>query len=137
MTRPKSSSTSPSDSFELTLSDVYLLTAESQGELAVPGLKVVIDRLGLTLIKPDDTVGAVLAWGKLQSLRTAERMLMPPGTTAVVVEAVSDVRTHRFAVPTDDPEGLEAVVAHLASSRSASGSLETLSGRRRWWQRRR
>lgn len=131
MTKPHSPTTGPSDSFELTLSDVYLLTTESQGEITVPGLTVVLDQLGLTVVKPDGAVGAVLAWDKLRSLRTAERVQMPSGTCAVVVEAVSDDRTHRFAVPSDDPDGLEAAVARLASSRSARGAPGAPSGHHR------
>jgi hypothetical protein len=136
MTPPHSSATGPSSSFALTLSDVYLLTAESQGEITVPGLRVVLDQLGLTVVKPDGAVGAVLAWEKLRGLRTAKRMQMPSGTCAVVVEAVSNDRTHRFAVPTDDPDGLEAAVAEIASSRGASGETGAPSGRHRsWWRR--
>jgi hypothetical protein len=137
MTRSKSSPPSPPDSFELTLTDVSLLTAGSHGEVAVPGLKVVVDHLGLTVIKPDGAVGAVLSWGKLLTLRTAERIQMPSGMSAVVVEAVSDRRTHRFTVPTDDPEGLEAVVAQVASSRTTSVKPAASSDRPRWWQLRR
>jgi hypothetical protein len=135
MPRTKSSSAGPFDSFELTLSDVYLLTTQNQSEVAVPGLKVLVDPVGLTLVKPDGTVGVVLEWGKLQSLGTGERMQLPSGTPAVIVEAVSNSRTHRFAVPTDDPDGLEAVVGELAKSKGAVGGTGATSGKRRWWQR--
>ena len=97
MPRSKSSSAGPFDSFELTLSDVYLLTTQNQSEVAVPGLKIIVDPVGLTLVKPDGTVGVVLEWGKLQGLGTGERMQLPSGTPAVIVEAVSNSRTHRFA----------------------------------------
>jgi hypothetical protein len=138
MTEPRFPSTGPSDSFELTLPDVYLLTAEGQGEVTVSGLKVVLDQLGLTVIKPDGALGAVLTWENLDNLRTAERMQLPSGSCAVVVEAVSDDRTHRFAVPTDDPDGLEDFVARLASSRGAGGAPVAPSGRHRsWWRQRR
>jgi len=135
MRKQKQSPSGSYDSFELTLSDVYLLTMDKQREVAVPGLKVVVDQLGLTVIKPDGAVGAVLAWGKLRNLGTSERMQMPSGTPAVIVEAQSDSRTHRFAVPTDDPDGLESVVADLANSRSVSETSDPVSGRRRWWRR--
>jgi len=136
--KQKSTSTGPFESFELTLSDVYLLTTSSQGEIVLPGLKVVVDQMGLTVIKPDGAVGAMLAWGKLKGLGTAERMQTPTGTPAVVVEARSDGKTHRFAVPTDDPDGLEAVVAELVSARDTSAPRDTDSKpaeRRRWWQK--
>jgi hypothetical protein len=134
MTRRKSPPTSPPDSFELTLTDVSLLTAESEGKVAVPGLKVVVDHLGLTVVKPDGAVGAVLGWGKLLTLRTAERMQLPTGMSAVVVEAVSDRATHRFTVPTDDPEGLEVVVAQVASSRTTSVEPDVSTSRPRRWR---
>jgi hypothetical protein len=138
MTEPRFPSAGPSDSFELTLPDAYLLTAEGQEEVTVSGLNVVFDQLGLTVIKPDGALGAVLTWEKLDSLRTAQRMQLPSGSCTVVVEAVSDGRMHRFAIPTDDPDGLEDFVARLASSRGAGAAPAAPSGRHRsWWQRRR
>lgn len=135
MARSRSSPPGPFDSFELTLSDVYLLTTQNQADVAVPGLKVVIDPVGLTLVKPDGAVGVVLQWGKLRGLGTGERMQLPSGTPAVTVEAVSGSRTHRFAVPTDDPDGLEAVVDELAKSKGASKTTGAPAGRRKWWRR--
>lgn len=134
MPKPKQNPTGSFDAFELTLADVYLLTVQSEGEVVVPGLKVVVDQLGLTVIKPDGGVGAVLAWGKLKTLGTGNRMQMPSGTPAVIVEAVSASRTHRFAVPTDDPDGLEAVVAQLAASRSTGRPSSPADSRPKWWQ---
>jgi hypothetical protein len=101
------------DSFELTLSDVYLLTRDDQGQVAVPGLGVVVDTLGMTVTKPDGSVVSVLKWGDLKTLRTAQRVQLPSGPPAVAIDAISDARTHRFLVPTDDPEGLEAVIGDL------------------------
>jgi hypothetical protein len=140
MIKSKSLPPGPFDSFELTLSDVYLLTAYGQGEVAVPGLKVVVDPIGLTVIKPDGAVTAVLAWENLQSLRTGERMQLPSGTPTVVVEAASNGRTHRFGVPTDDPDGLETVIGDLATARQPSveraAAAAAASSRRQWWRRR-
>lgn len=135
MAREKQAPTGPFDSFELTLSDVYLLTTQAGREVVVPGLKVVVDQLGLTVLKPDGEVGAVLAWGKLRTIGTGERMQTPSGTPAVVVEATSDIRSHRFAVPTDDPEGLEAVVAELGSAGASVQRTATSAERPRWWKR--
>lgn len=135
MARQKQAPTGPFDSFELTLSDVYLLTKQGGREVVVPGLKVVVDQLGLTVLKPDGDVGAVLAWGKLRTIGTGERMQTPSGTPAVIVEAISESRSHRFAVPTDDPDGLEAVVAELASSRRSVQHALPSEERPRWWKR--
>lgn len=142
MPRPRTSSTEPFDSFELTLSNVYLVTSDREGELAVPGLGVVVDQIGLTVTKPDGSVGAVLKWGDLRTVQTGARMTMPSGTPAVVVEAVSDRRTHRFVVPTTDPEGLEGIIVELAAARRSQGpedgdGNDKGSRRDRWLGRRR
>ncbi len=142
MPRPRSSSTGPFDSFELTLSNVYLVTSDREGELAVPGLGVVVDQIGLTVTKPDGSVGTVLKWGDLRTVQTGSRMTMPSGTPAVVVEAVSESRTHRFVVPTTDPEGLEGIIVELAAARRShvpdEGDADAKGSRRdRWLGRRR
>lgn len=142
MPRPRSSSSGPFDSFELTLSNVYLVTSDREGELTVPGLGVVVDQLGLTVTKPDGSVGAILKWGDLRTVQTGSRMTMPSGTPAVVVEAVSERRTHRFVVPTTDPEGLEGIIVELAAARRSSQGADESSGevkssrRDRWLGRR-
>ncbi len=100
----------------LVLSDVYLLTAESQGEVAVPGLTVQLDGAGLTVRKPDGAVGAVLAWTEVSAVVTSGRMRTPAGNQGVVVEAVTPSRTHRFVVPSDNPEGLEYEIGQLAGA---------------------
>ena len=67
-----------SDAGPLVLSDVYLLTAESGGNVAVPGLTVVLDGSGLTVRKPDGAVGAVVAWADVSGL-VASRADAHPG----------------------------------------------------------
>jgi hypothetical protein len=131
----KSGAPSQYESFELTLSDVYLLTKDETGDVAVPGLGVVINQSGLTVSKPDGSVAAVVDWADLKSLSTSERMEVEPGTPpAVVVEAVSSVRAHRFAVPTDDPEGLERVITELANLKTPREKQEKRP-RFRWLRR--
>jgi hypothetical protein len=61
----------------LVLSDVYLLTAESQGKTAVPGLTVQLDGSGLTVRKPDGTTGAFVAWSDVSGLVADRRMRTP------------------------------------------------------------
>jgi hypothetical protein len=100
----------------LVLSDVYLLTAESGGNVAVPGLTVVLDGSGLTVRKPDGDVGAVVAWTDVSGLVANKRIRTPAGSHGVIVEAVTASRTHRFVVPSDNPEGLEYEVAQLATT---------------------
>src|ERR1700722_16250528 len=100
----------------LVLSDVYLLTAESGGNVAVPGLTVVLDGSGLTVRKPDGAIGAVVAWADISGLVASKRIRTPAGHPGVIVEAVTATRTHRFVVPSDNPEGLEYEVTQLASA---------------------
>jgi hypothetical protein len=97
----------------LTLADVYLYTAESDGQLAVGGLTLVIDDRGLSVWAPDGTVAAELAWSELSVLRTAGPATAPGGEDAVLLEAASALRRHLFAVPTGDSGALEATVAAL------------------------
>jgi hypothetical protein len=100
----------------LVLSDVYLLTAESQGKTAVPGLTVQLDGSGLTVRKPDGTTGAFVAWSEVSGLVADRRMRTPAGSQGVVLEAVTTSRTHRFVVPSDNPEGLRHEIAQLAGT---------------------
>jgi hypothetical protein len=100
----------------LVLSDVYLLTAESGGNVAVPGLTIVLDGTGFTVRKPDGDVGAVVAWADVSGLVASKRIRTPAGHPGVVVEAVTASRTHRFVVPSENPDGLEYEVTQLASA---------------------
>jgi hypothetical protein len=101
------------DLLPLRLADVYLLTAESEGQLAVGGLALVIDHRGLSVFAPDGTAAAELAWSELTVLRTAGPATAPGGEDAVLVEAASALRTHLFAVPTGDSVALEATMAAI------------------------
>lgn len=102
--------------FELRLTDIYLVTRDAQGDLAVPHIGVVFNPSGMTVTKPDGSVAAEFSWSNLKELRTAELVETQVGEPAVVVEVVSNLSTHRFVVPTDDPHGLEAVVAEVSRS---------------------
>lgn len=106
----------------LAITGVYLLTRQDGGtEAAVPGMGVVVDARGVAVWTPDRTLAALLPWENLERLTTRTGMHMPDGHEAVVLEAVTPVRTHRFAVPTDDPGGLQAAVAGLAETHHKAG----------------
>ena len=100
----------------LVLSDVYLLTAESDGNVAVPGLTVLLDGTGLTIRKPDGDIGAVVAWAEVSGLVANKRMRTPAGHPGVILEAQTALRTHRFVVPSENPDGLEYEVTQLATA---------------------
>jgi len=113
------------------LSDVYLLTAESQGNTAVPGLTVQLDQSGLTIRKPDGTVGAFVAWTDVSGLVAERRIRTPAGSQGVVLEAMTTSRTHRFVVPSDNPEGLRYEISQFAATKVAPSS-EVRPGKRRF-----
>ena len=71
-------------SFPLSLSGVYLLTAESDGQLAVGQLTLIIDDQGLSVIAPDGETAAALAWSEMTVLQTAGRVRAPGGEDAVL-----------------------------------------------------
>ena len=100
----------------LELAGVYLLTAESDGQAAVPGLAVALDSTGLTVRKPDGEVSAVLGWAQLSSVTAAGRMRTPVGRPGLILEARTITKTHRFVVPSDDPDELEREIARLAAA---------------------
>jgi hypothetical protein len=118
MTEPESYDASPAAPSRrpLVLSDVYLLTAESGGDVAVPGLTVVLDGSGLTVRKPDGAIGAVMTWADVSGLVASKRMRTPAGNPGVIIEAATASRTHRFVVPSDNPDGLEHEVMQLAAA---------------------
>ena len=102
------------DPLPLALGDVYLLTAESGGEEAVGGLGLVLDHDGVTVLGPSGTPAAAIEWSQITSLRTGGRTIAPGGRPAVVLEATTARRTHRFAVPTNHATDLETAIDGLA-----------------------
>jgi hypothetical protein len=114
----------------LLLSDVYLLTAESDGKIAVPGLSVMVDGSGLTVRKPDGSIAVVLPWAEVSGLGATRRIRTPAGSHGVIVEAVTSSRTHRFVVPSANPDGLEYEIDQLAGA-LVTGSVSQVSGQKR------
>jgi hypothetical protein len=113
----------------LSLSGVYLLTAESDGQLAVGQLTLIIDDHGFSVVAPDGVIAAALAWSELTVLKTTGRVSAPGGEEAVLLEAASSIRSHRFAVPTADPGALESTIAALTGMPTSGPSRR--AGRRR------
>jgi hypothetical protein len=111
--RGRSPEAPPVDRLPLSVSDVYLLTAESEGQLAVGGLALVVDQVGLTVCAPDGSTAAALPWPDLTALRTSGRTTAPGGEDAVLLEAASATRTHRFVVPTGDADTFEKTIAAI------------------------
>lgn len=125
---------SPRDTFELALTDVYLVVSDGQDQAAVPGFRVIVDQLGLTLLKPDGRAGAVIPWTGLTGLGVMARTETDVGQPACLVEAATAGARHRFVVPTDDAAGLESVLAELVAGKIGGGGV---AKRSRWSRRRR
>jgi hypothetical protein len=49
----------------------------------------------------------------------------------VIVEAVTSSRTHRFVVPSDNPDGLEYEINQVAATMVAAGTVPDSSPKRR------
>jgi len=111
----------------LGLQPVYLITTDTSGEVAVPGLGLSIDELGVCVIKSDGSLVAVLPWDDIGELSATERTVTPEGDIAVIVEASTPLRTHRFVVPTDNPDGVEAALGELVRSREEPASSRRVS----------
>ncbi len=58
----------------------------------------------------------MVAWADVSGLVANKRMRTPAGHPGVIVEAVTPSRTHRFVVPSENPDGLEYEVTQLASA---------------------
>ena len=122
---------SAADPLPLSLRDVFLLTAESAGQVAVGQLTVVIDDHGLTVLAPDGSTATALTWAGLTVLHTTGRTSAPDGREAVLLEASSSGRTHRFAVPAADPVALEGTIALITGVPGAGSSGREPRRRRR------
>jgi hypothetical protein len=137
--------------FALTLHDVHLvsswLTPKPSGarggaagavvpakDVAIGGMALVIDQLGITLLKPGGGVGAVLPWSDLTSVTARGPARTPDGEPALMIEAATAERSHRFLVATGDPDGLRAVVDEVVGARTRTRRGRR-GGRRRWWSR--
>ena len=115
----------------LLLSDVYLLTSKDKDQLAVPGLSVMFDASGLTVRKPDGSIGAVVPWDEVTGLEASRRIRTPAGNHGVIVEAVTSSGTHRFVVPSDNPDGLEYEVGLLAEGMVSGADTPSAARTRR------
>lgn len=105
----------------LSLQPAYLLTDDPvRGEVAVPGLALSVDDLGVCVIKSDGSLVAVLPWEEMADLSVIGRTITPEGEVGLIIEAASEGRAHRFVVPTNDPDGIEAALSELPKGRETA-----------------
>lgn len=107
-----------------TVRGVYLLTADADGEVAVPHLALTLLPEGVELDKPDGEVVWSCPWPELHEMSPVERSVLPDGSDGVVVQVIEKGRRgrrHRFVLPTDDAVSLE----ELLRSRARAHGLHT------------
>ncbi len=98
--------------------------ADQDRQVAVAGMALVLDQLGITVLKPDGSVGAVLPWAEVSRVSTVGPAMNPDGAPALVVEAVTSSRTHRFLVPSRYEDELRAAVAGVAGMGTESDGTQ-------------
>jgi hypothetical protein len=95
-----------------TVPDVYLLTAGSDGTVAVPDLRLTFRPSGLELDKADGEMVWDCDWSDLVEMGPVERSVLPDGKDGVVMVVVERRRRrrHRFVLTTDDVDATEALI---------------------------
>lgn len=101
-----------------TVSDVYLLTAGSDGPVAVPHLRLTFREKGLELDKADGELVWDCDWSDLVEMAPVERSVLPDGKEGVVIVVVERERRrrHRFVLATDDADATEDFIRGRAGS---------------------
>jgi hypothetical protein len=99
-----------------TVPDVYLLTAGSEGPVAVPNLRLTFRESGLELDKADGELVWDCDWSDLVEMAPAERSVLPDGKDGVVMVVVerNGRRRHRFVLATDDADATEGFIRERA-----------------------
>lgn len=99
-----------------TVPNVYLLTAGSDGTVAVPDLRLTFRESGVELDKADGDMVWDCDWSDLVEMSPTERSVLPDGKDGVVVVVVERKgrRRHRFVLATDDAEATEELIRRRA-----------------------
>jgi hypothetical protein len=101
-----------------TVPDVYLLTAGSEGPVAVPHLRLTFGESGLELDKADGELVWDCDWSDLVEMAPIERSVLPDGKDGVVMVVVERDRRrrHRFVLATDDADATEDLIRGRAGT---------------------
>ena len=111
-----------------TIREVYLLTGDTEGQVAVPQLALTLWSGGIELDKPDGEIVWSRPWTELREMSLVERSVLPDGNDGVVVDVVEKGRggrRHRFVLPARDPGWLEEQLR----GRALAHGLHTASAR--------
>jgi hypothetical protein len=101
-----------------TAPDVYLLTAGSQGPVAIPNLRLTFRDVGLELDKADGALVWACDWSDLVEMAPTERSVLPDGKQGVVMVVIERDRRreHRFVLATDDAAATEDLIRGRAGT---------------------
>jgi hypothetical protein len=101
-----------------TVPDVYLLTAGSDGPVAVPHLRLTFREGGLELDKADGEMVWECDWSDLVEMAPIERSVLPDGKDGVVIVVIErdHRRRHRFVLATEDADATEEFIRGRAGS---------------------
>jgi hypothetical protein len=101
-----------------TVPDVYLLTAGSNGPVAVPQLRLTFRESGLELVKADGELVWDCDWSDLVEMAPVERSVLPDGKDGVVMVVVerNRRRRHRFVLATEDADETESFIRGRAGT---------------------
>ena len=101
-----------------TVPDVYLLTAGSEGPVAVPHLQLTFRESGLELDKADGELVWDCDWSDLVEMAPIERSVLSDGKEGVVMVVVERDRRrrHRFVLATDDADATEDLIRGRAGT---------------------
>lgn len=95
--------------------DVFLVTESKDGRVAVPHLHLAFVEDGIEVSKHNGEAAWDCKWDDLDELSTAEHSILPDGNAGLVVLVTEHGGMHhRFVIPTDHPEEVEATIRTLA-----------------------
>jgi hypothetical protein len=90
------------------------LAGDSEGGATTWGLNLVFTAAGITVQHPQSRAESLLAWSELDATRCAERLVLPDGRNAAVLELISNGLSLRFFLPVDTVAPGQAAYLDLA-----------------------
>jgi hypothetical protein len=78
-----------------------VLAGNADAAATTSGLNLVFTADGITVRHPQTEAQSLLAWSGLDATRCVERLVLPDGRNAAVLELIADGRSLRFLLPAD------------------------------------
>ena len=98
--------------------DAFLVSDVEGKSLALPGFRLQFDALGITVLKPDMSTAAVLPWEDISKLSISACASGPDGRSGLTLD-VQGERNHRFVIPSEEPDVLQADLSRFSSQVAA------------------